>query len=190
MTLQTLIKSTQYDHSQQVAKISAILAKAAGYGPEDIDIITQAAAFHDVGKRAIPKEILLKPRPLTPEEFTVVKTHTDIGYRQLTEAIDILTVAAAMCRDHHEWVDGTKGYHGLCGEDIHPMVKIVSISDVYDALYSKRAYKARWSIPEIRDYFAQQSGHQFDPDTVRLLFSVLDDILKLYTPEAKNGLET
>lgn len=180
MQLQTLMANTQFDHSRQVAKISGILAKGAGYSRSETELITQAAAFHDIGKSSIPKEILGKPGPLTAEEFEIVKTHTAIGHQQISDAIQILTVAAVMCRDHHEWMDGVGGYIGLKGENIHPYVRLVAAADVFDALYSRRAYKAPWSIGEIRAYFGEQAGRQFDAQIVALLLSLLDDILPLY----------
>lgn len=188
MDLQTLMADTRFDHSRQVAKISGLLAKGAGYSPEVTALITQAAAFHDVGKSAIPKKILDKPGSLTPEEFEIVKTHTEIGYKQISDAIEILTMAAVMCRDHHEWIDGTKGYAGLKGSGIHSHVRLLCVADVFDALYSRRPYKEPWSINEICSYFKNQAGRQFDARFVDLLLIMLDDILLLYTgSDGKEG---
>ena len=183
MILHRLVTATQFAHSQKVAQISGILAEAMGCPPAEAELITQAAAFHDIGKSSIPQAILNKPGPLTPEEFEIVKTHAAIGHQQIHDAVEILTVAALMCRDHHEWMDGTKGYIGLSGSSIHPRVRIVAASDVLDALISKRAYKSGWSVADIKEYFTAQSGRQFDPEVVKVLFSKMEDILALYKQE-------
>lgn len=180
MNLHTLANSTEFEHSRQVARISGLLAYKLGYSQSDVSIISQAAAYHDIGKVAVPSEILNKPGPLTPEEFEIVKTHTELGYAQLAEAAEILSVAAEMAHYHHERVDGHGGYHGLAGSAIHPFTKIVSVADVYDALASKRAYKSRWETSEVCAYFEDQSGRQFDTEVVTVLLSAIQDILLLY----------
>ena len=180
MNLDTLVENTCFAHSRQVSKISALLAECAGYSPDQAAIIEQAALYHDIGKSDIPEYILNKPGALTPEEFAVVKTHTALGYDKIRDTINILSAAADVCRDHHERPDGA-GYRGMT--NIHPYTKLISVADVFDALYSKRAYKAGWSVAEIRDYFKACSGTQFDEGIVALLFSVIDRILLLYQPE-------
>ena len=179
MNLDTLIEGTCFDHSRQVARISTVLAQKAGYTPSETAAIEQAALYHDIGKTSIPDAILNKPGPLTPEEFAVVKTHTELGYQKIAEAVGILTVAGDVCRDHHERPDGA-GYGGLCGSAIHPYAKLISVADVFDALYSKRAYKDAWDIARIRAFFQAQAGTQFDAEAVKLLFSALGLILPLY----------
>ncbi len=182
MELETLVTNTRYEHSRQVSKISAILAERAGYSPKEAVSIGQAALFHDVGKVDIPALILNKPGALTPDEFAVVKTHTELGYNRIMESVKVLMLAAEVCRDHHERNDGS-GYAGKTGSDIHPFVKLISVVDIFDALYSQRAYKSRWSISDIRAFFSAHCGTQFDVEVVALLFSSLDIILPLYRPE-------
>jgi len=179
MDLDSLIKHTCFGHSRQVSKISALLAESSGFSPDDTSVIEQAALYHDIGKSDIPEQILNKPGALTPDEFEVVKTHTVNGYNKITNTISVLNVAAEVCRDHHERLDGT-GYGGIAGPGIHPFVKLISVADVFDALYSKRSYKAAWGVPEILVYFKEQSGTQFDSEVVLLLSSVIDRILPLY----------
>jgi len=182
MTLETLTNQTYYAHSRQVSKICALLAERAGYSRDEIAIIEQAALYHDIGKTGIPEQILNKPGALTPEEFAVVKTHTELGYSKIMETVHILTVAAGVCRDHHERPDGT-GYSGMTGRDIHPYSQLISVVDVFDALYSKRPYKEAWDIVRIRDFFSAQSGRQFDAGLVALLFSIIHIVLPLYHSE-------
>lgn len=182
MKLESLLESTHFDHSRQVSRISAVLAVSAGYTPEETALIEQAALYHDVGKTDIPQQVLNKPGALTTEEFELVKTHTLLGYKKILDTINILSVAADVCRDHHERPDGT-GYAGIAARDIHPYTRLISVADVFDALYSKRAYKEAWELPKIQSFFLSQSGTQFDAETVKLLLSVIGKVLQLYQTE-------
>lgn len=178
MNLDFIVKSTCFEHSRQVSQISSLLAKTAGYAPADISIIEQAALYHDIGKSAIPAEILNKPGALTPAEFALVKTHTDAGARQLLELANIFTIAGHIAREHHERCDGS-GYMNLQGHELHPYSKVIAVADVFDALYSRRPYKDAWDVTKIRDFFEQQVS-QFDAEIVHLLFSVMNHIQNLY----------
>lgn len=174
----------KFDHSRQVSRISVLLAQKAGYSSYETSVIGQAALYHDIGKVAIPESILNKPGALTPEEFAIVKTHTEEGFSQIQEMIEILTVAAVIAREHHERLDGS-GYLHLSEREIHPYARLISICDVFDALYSPRSYKPAWDIIRIRDYFDNQS-RQFDRDSVALLFGAMSEILAYYK-ESKNA---
>lgn len=117
-----------------------------GLTPEDVEMISAAAALHDIGKIAIPDHILLKPGRLTPEEFEVMKTHTTKGC-DILESIEGAwdeeygKVSYEICRHHHERYDG-KGYpDGLKGDEIPISAQLVAVADVYDALVTERVYK-------------------------------------------------
>ncbi len=91
-----------------------------------------------------------------------------------------MTIAAIAAREHHEKIDGS-GYMGLSGSEIHPYAKVIAAADVLDALYSKRVYrKAGWPVPDILNYFNDQSGKQFDKEIVAVLLGVIDKVLRLY----------
>lgn len=114
---------------------------------DDIQLIVTASALHDIGKVAIPEEILNKPGRLTDEEFAIMKSHSAIGSQMLLDlpeeqlASPLISVANAICRWHHERYDG-RGYpDGLVGEEIPICAQVVSLADVYDALTSERSYK-------------------------------------------------
>jgi HD-GYP domain-containing protein (c-di-GMP phosphodiesterase class II) len=156
-----------------------MMAVKAGYSYAESELIAQAAYFHDVGKAAIPARILSKPSALTPQEFNIIKTHTTIGSKQISDAAKVLALASIVALQHHEHMDGN-GYQHLVGSDIHPYTKLIECADVLDALLSRRVYKDPWDIPSIRAYFTTQSGKQFDPAMVNVLFSILDDVLALY----------
>lgn len=118
---------------------------------EQIDLIVNASALHDIGKIAIPDSILLKPAKLTPSEFEIIKKHTTYGCDILEnfkqEDNEFYRYCYDICRYHHERYDG-KGYpDGLVGEDIPIWAQVVSIVDVYDALISKRVYKTPYAVP-------------------------------------------
>ena len=180
------MNSAKYSHSEQVAKISVILARHAGYSDDEISIIEQAALFHDVGKASIPKNILNAPRALTVEEFEIVKKHTNIGCDMIMEAAQALYTAAIVAKQHHEWIhDGSKGYIGLEGEEIHPLARIISVADVYDALLSKRPYKPAFDLKSTCEYMQNQSGKQFDAEIVKLLLLHIDEISILYQIESE-----
>lgn len=147
----------------------------------DISLICMASSLHDIGKIAIPEEILNKPGKLTKEEFDTMKTHSAIGASML-ENIDfyqdepLVKVAYEICRWHHERYDG-KGYpDGLKGEEIPISAQIVSIADVYDALTSKRVYKAAFSHDKAIDMIVNGECGTFNPLLIECLLEVGDKI--------------
>ena len=172
MNFLKLTNSADTEHSRKVSQISGLMAEKAGYSQDESQSISQAALYHDVGKSSIPAYILNKPAALTPDEYDIIKTHTAIG-------AEILTVAAILAEQHHERIDGN-GYHRLSSGKIHPYAKLVACADVFDALYSHRAYKKPWDMAKIREYFNAQAGTQFNPAMVQVLFSIIEDVLNLY----------
>ena len=141
---------------------------------------------HDVGKIAVPDEILLKPGKLTPEEFAIMETHTTKGSEiikkmQLDEEEDLyLKHCYDICRYHHERWDG-KGYPDkISGRDIPLSARIVSIIDVYDALVSQRVYKPPFSHEEAINIIAEESGKKFDTQIVEELMKNDKILRKVY----------
>ena len=140
--------------------------------PDYIKEIALASVLHDIGKTAIPKEILMKPGKLTEDEFDLVKKHSEIAGDILDRANRIfveqfqkdsyLALAKDIAMFHHERWDG-KGYPlGLAGEDIPLSARIVAVADVYDALRSKRPYKEPWPHDKAVNEIVKGKGHQFD----------------------------
>lgn len=166
------------------------------------DTLKIAAMLHDVGKVAISDTILQKPAKLTEEEYKVIQTHTLIGSRLFLDSqseIDAMSFDVAL--RHHERWDG-KGYpgkidlhtgevleydeetgraRGLKGEEIPLAARIVALADVFDALSSKRVYKASWTEDEVLHEIQAQAGSQFDPDVVMSFFEVLPNIRQIQT---------
>ena len=139
-------------HTLTETMLQTLVQKTDRYhiSPTDISVISTASALHDIGKIAIPEEILNKPGRFTPEEFAVMKTHSTVGADML-EALPyyqdepLVRAAYQICRWHHERWDG-RGYpDGLKGDDIPISAQIVALADVYDALTSVRVYKPAYT---------------------------------------------
>ncbi len=155
---------------------------------EDIERISMASALHDIGKIAIPDNILNKPGRLTPEEFEVMKTHSALGASLLEEIPfdeeePMIKVSKEICRWHHERWDG-RGYpDGLKGEEIPISAQAVSLADVYDALTSERVYKAAYSHEKSIEMILNGECGTFNP----LLLECLKENADLIRSEVKNG---
>ncbi|MGO0059693.1 HD-GYP domain-containing protein [Brevibacillus fluminis] len=179
------------NHVKRVAEYSFLLATLYGMSPEEAELIKMASPMHDIGKVAIPDEILKKPGKLTEEEFEIMKTHTYIGYRLLKNSNRrILKAAAIIAYQHHEKWNG-KGYpQGLSGEQIHLYGRITAVADVLDALASERVYKRAWDFDRVIDLFRQERGEHFDPVLVDLLLDHTDEFIAIkeaYRDEVLEG---
>jgi putative nucleotidyltransferase with HDIG domain len=156
-----------YEHTQRVGHLAARLARGLGLGDRDIWLIRRAAPLHDIGKIAIPDSILLKPGKLTDEEFEVVKTHAVLGARVLSDGgSDVLEIAEAIARHHHERWDGGGYPDGLAGEAIPVAARLVHVADVFDILVHERPYKESWTVEAAAREIAGGAGTQFDPEAV------------------------
>jgi putative two-component system response regulator len=161
-------------HTERVGQMSALIARQLGMPDGEVALIRRAAPLHDVGKIGIPDAILMKIGRLTPEEFNVVKTHTQIGARILSGGkFPLLRLAEEIAFSHHERWDGT-GYHGLPDVTIPMAGRIVAIADVFDALTQQRPYKAAWPIADAIAEIDRQRGRQFDPAVVNAFLRVVD----------------
>ncbi len=162
-------------HSKRVAHYSELTAQKLGWPEEKIKRLTRAAILHDVGKIGIPDNILLKPGELTPEEFEIIKTHAVKGGKILKNISD-LPEAQIVAQYHHERWDG-KGYpEQLKGKDIPDIARIVSITDTFDAMNTKRIYKDKLPSDEIRRQLLAGSGTQFDPEYLEAFLSIMDSL--------------
>jgi response regulator RpfG family c-di-GMP phosphodiesterase len=177
-------------HIKRVAEYSKILAKHYGLDEDEVKLIAQASAMHDIGKIAIPDKVLLKPGKLTQEEFEIIKQHTIYGYNILKHSKrGVLKASAIIAYEHHERFDG-KGYpRGLKEEEIHIYGRIVAIADVFDALSSDRVYKKAWSDERIFALFKEERGKQFDPVLVDIFFQHIDEFLKIRNEFRDNNLK-
>lgn len=160
------------NHVRRVAKISSLLGKLAGLPQHEIEMLEVISPMHDVGKISIPEAILDKPGKLTPDEWEIMKTHAEAGYRLLNETKgEMFQMAAIVAYQHHEKWNGTGYPNGLSGEDIHIYARITAIADVFDALLSTRCYKSPWTTEEVRTFFATQAGTEFDPELTEIVLT-------------------
>ena len=166
-------------HVKRVALYTDIICKGLGMSDEESWKVSQASKMHDVGKIIVPLEILEKPGKLTPEEFEIVKKHTDYGKKMLENSPgELMQLGAIIAYQHHERWDGT-GYHGMKGEEIHPAARCVALADVFDALVSRRPYKEVWSLEKVKEEIAAQRGKQFAPDVVDVFLREFDKFEKI-----------
>ena len=168
-------------HIRRVAEYSRLLAHYhEAISEEDADIIFHAAPMHDIGKMAIPEAILHKKGSLTEEEFTIMKTHTNIAHGYLKVANrKIMKAADIIAHEHHEKWDGTGYPRALKGGDIHLYGRIVGLADVFDALTHKRVYKDAWSVEEAVKYINAHSGTQFDPYLVEIFNEHINEFMEI-----------
>ena len=169
-------------HIKRVAEYSRLLAT---YHPalseEDVEVIYHASPMHDIGKIAIPSEILHKEDHLTEEETKLMQTHTTRAHEYLKDSKrKYIKAADIIAYQHHEHWDGTGYPQGLKGEDIHIYGRIVALSDVFDALTHRRIYKEHWKPEEAAKYIIEQSGKQFDPFLVTIFKEHQDEFIKIY----------
>lgn len=168
------------NHVKRVAEYSMLFALQYGLDMEDVQMVKQASPMHDIGKIAIPDSILNKPGKLLPEEFGVIKTHTEIGYGMLCfSKRKLLKAAAIIAGEHHEKWDGTGYPKGLKGEEIHIYGRITALADVFDALGSDRCYKKAWELDKILALFKEERGKHFEPKLIDIFFENLDAFLMI-----------
>lgn len=151
-----------------------------------IDVLFKSAPLHDIGKVGIPDHILLKPGSFEPDEFEIMKTHTTLGREAIEHAeaqlgveVDFLKIAKEIAYSHQEKWDGSGYPEGLKGEEIPLSARLMAISDVYDALISKRVYKNAMSHEEAVAIIVEGKGSHFDPDLVDCFVEIQDELLAI-----------
>jgi len=161
-------------HAHRVTELSVEMAETMGFDESDIMYLRWGALLHDIGKIGVPDSILLKPGPLTSEEWVTMRKHTIYAYEMLSR-VSFLGTAIEIPVFHHEKWDGTGYPNGLIGEQIPLSARIFAVVDVWDALNSKRPYREKpWSKEKIIHYIWEQSGKYFDPDVVRVFLEVVN----------------
>jgi diguanylate cyclase (GGDEF)-like protein len=156
-----------------VAALAREVATELGLDSDQLDTVLRAAELHDIGKTAIPDEILNKPGPLDPTEWEFMKQHAAIGERILCAAPQLVPVARVVRAAHERW-DGSGYPDGLKGELIPLGARIVSACDAFNAMISDRCYRPKRTREEAIDELLRCAGSQFDPEVVRALCGTLE----------------
>jgi PAS domain S-box-containing protein/putative nucleotidyltransferase with HDIG domain len=150
-------------HSLRVTEMTMDLARAVGMSEADLVHVRRGALLHDIGKMGIPDAILLKPGPLTDDEWVIMRQHPVFAY-ELLSPIAFLKPALDIPYAHHEKWDGTGYPRGLKGDQIPLAARIFAVVDVWDALRSARPYREAWPKERVRAHIRDQAGTHFDPD--------------------------
>jgi HD-GYP domain-containing protein (c-di-GMP phosphodiesterase class II) len=170
-----------YQHTVNVAVLSVLLGMDQGLAESDLENLAVGALFHDIGYNFISDDILNKTSELTEEERKEIETHAYLGYQHLKEDVDINSHIRMIVLQHHEWIDGSGYPHGLTGDNIHELSKIVSICDIYDALTSDRPYRAALPPSEALEFLLGHANRQLDE-------SIVKAFIKLVIPYPKGTL--
>ena len=160
-------------HSRRVVDLTLNVARRLGVTGDDLVQIERGALLHDIGKMGIPDNILLKPGPLTEEEWVVMRKHPIYAYDLLSK-IDFLKPALDIPYSHHERWDGSGYPRGLIGKEIPLAARIFAVIDIWDALSSDRPYRSAWQREDILAYIRDISGKQLDPEIVDVFLNIVD----------------
>ncbi len=158
-------------HSRRVTDLAMRLARAFDLDEDALEHMYRGALLHDIGKMAIPDEILLKNGPLDDDERTLMQTHTTVAFRLLA-GVEYLAPALQVALCHHERWDGSGYPAGLRGPDIPLAARLFAVVDVWDALRSDRTYRPAWSRERVVAYLQAQRGRLFDPAAVDLFLAL------------------
>ncbi|MGH3016735.1 MAG: HD-GYP domain-containing protein, partial [Gaiellaceae bacterium] len=151
-------------HSYVVGELAARVARLLGLETEEVELVRLAGSLHDLGKLAVPEEILRKPGALTDAELLVLRRHPQIGFRML-RSLGVEPVSQWVLHHHERWDGG--GYpHGLGGEEIPLGSRILFVADAYDAMTSDRVYRPRVEHEDAIAELERCAGTQFDPEVV------------------------
>jgi PAS domain S-box-containing protein len=161
-------------HTLRVTDLSIRLAKAVGVRESELIHLRRGALLHDIGKMGIPDSILLKPGPLTDDEWAIMRQHPQFALDMLSR-ISYLHASLDIPYCHHERWDGSGYPRGLKGEDIPLAARIFAVVDVWDALRSDRPYRPAWPDDQVREYLQKRAGSQFDPTIVVEFLNLLEE---------------
>jgi putative nucleotidyltransferase with HDIG domain len=155
-------------HSERVTIGAVEIARRLRLPKDDIDLIHRGGLLHDIGKVGLPSAILDKPAALTDQEFAAVRNHPAIGATILAP-IGAFRRVLPLVLHHHELLDGSGYPHGLKGDQIPLLVRILTVADVFDALVSDRPYRSAWPVPRAIEYLGEAAGTQFDREVFEAL---------------------
>jgi len=161
-------------HQARVAELAAAIGVQLGLDDRRIEGLTYAATIHDVGKVGVPIDLLSRPGALSTEELALIKRHALVGW-EITNRFEWPWPVADIVHQHHERMDGSGYPQGLSGDDILLEARIVAVADVYEAVSSRRPYRAALGTDTARAMVVEGAGTLYDPDVVAAFERVLDD---------------
>ncbi len=161
-------------HTLRVSAITERLSRALGFGEQEIVHIRRGTLLHDIGKMGVPDSILLKPGPLTAEEWAVMQKHPALAYEMLSP-VAYLRLALDIPYCHHEKWDGTGYPRALLAEQIPLAARLFAVIDVWDALRSDRPYRQAWPEDKVRAHIRSLAGTHFDPRAVEAFWQVVSE---------------
>ena len=156
-------------------ELAVEVGRRMGLDPDSLRDLEFGALLHDVGKIAVPKEIINKPGKLTPEEWDIMKRHTVDGQRMLENVGGVLARVGVIVRASHEDYDGSGYPDGLAGDEIPIEARICSTCDAFSAMTTDRSYRPAMALRDAVAELRRCAGTQFDPNVVATLMSVLED---------------
>jgi putative nucleotidyltransferase with HDIG domain len=162
-------------HTQRVTEMAVKLARACGLSEAELVQVRWGALLHDIGKMGVPDGILLKPGPLTDEEWMVMRKHPIFAHEMLAP-IRYLRLALDIPYCHHEKWDGSGYPQELKGNQIPLSARIFAVVDVWDALSSNRPYRTAWPEERVREHICASSGTHFDPQVVDVFMQIFNQI--------------
>lgn len=178
-----------FQHSELVAELSSLLAQAHGLTQKQAAMVHMAGHLHDIGKIGIPDEILLKPGPLSPDQWELMRQHPRLG-AEILRPVRVFGGSPGVCEmvlAHHERFNGSGYPYGLAGRDIPLGARIIAVADAFCAMTEERPYCRRKTVDEAVAEIAHNSGSMFDPCVVRDFLSIrglLAGLLELAAQEA------
>jgi len=176
-------------HVIRMSHYAYLIAQHYGIGEAWCHCLLNSAPMHDVGKIGIPDAILLKPGPLSAEEWDIMKQHPAIGADIIGgESSDMMQMSGEIALAHHEKWDGSGYPHGKKAKEIPLSARIVAIADVFDALTTARPYKPAWTVEDAVSYMVAQSGKHFDPGLLAIFLKIMPKILEIKDRYGEKGL--
>lgn len=160
-------------HSERVTQFAEAIGRGIHLNEDQMRALTISAILHDIGKIAVPEQILDKPGKLTDEEFAIVKKHSQAGADIISSIPSYETILPGILHHHERWDGG--GYPlSLRGDAIPLFARIICIADVYDALTEDRPYRKAWGRDQVMQFFEEQKGKMFDPGLVDVFMTIPD----------------
>jgi len=171
---QTLVEKSYEteEHAERLRSLALCLGKVSGFSSSQLDDISLLAKLHDIGKITISDEILLKPGPLSEDEWEIMKRHPETGYRIAQSTPELAPISFSILAHHERW-DGTGYPLGLKGEEIPFLARVIAVVDAYDVMTHGRPYKSAISEDDALMELQMHAGSQFDPEIVQNFLRVV-----------------